>query len=152
MPTIDQVKIVPDSSQVTVLAQTQFTPKSGPIGTTITINGNGTVFPAGIVAFAFSGTGGVQFDQPNPTSQMQVAVPFGTVSGPFGFTISPRSTTILDNSLPSSNLFQAWRFGAPGFQVVNPPPAGSTFPDETGGQSQHPVPDSGNNPTQGDVH
>ena len=152
VPTIDQIRVVPNNSQVTTLDQTQFSPKAGPVGTVITIQGRGVLFPAGIVNFSFSGTGGVQFDNPDPTEQLAVTVPFGSVSGPFGFTISPRSAQILDNSLPSSNVFQAWRFEAPGFLVVPPPITGTPFPEETAGQSQHPPPNSGNNPTQGDVH
>ena len=155
IPTIDQIRTVPDSSQATVLAPEQFSPKSGPIGTILIINGRGTVFPAGIVNFRFSGTASKEFDLPEATSVIKLFVPQGTVSGPFGFTISGRRDIALENALPTSNIFQAWRFDAPGFIVTTP--NGITdgtvaFPNETGGQSQHPLPNSGNQPDISDVH
>lgn len=156
IPTIDEIRTVPDSSQSSLLTQEQFTPKEGPVGTLLTVFGRGTVFPSGIVNVTFSGTGRVEFDLPEPTSELKVRVPFGTVSGPFGFTISGRRSIALENALPTSNLFQAWRVEAPGFRVTTPTGIPdnltSPFPDESGGQSQHPPPNSGNNATQTDRH
>jgi hypothetical protein len=152
VPTIDQIRKVPDSSQSVILVQDQFSPKEGPLGTLVTIFGRGVEFPAGIVRVQMSGSGAVQFDNPDPTQELKFRIPFGSISGPFGFTISARNPLILDNALPSSSVFQAWRFEAPGFRVIDPPLTGTPFPDETSGQSQHPLPNSGNNPTQGDVH
>jgi len=120
IPTIDDVQVVPDSSQATILPQEQFSPKEGPVGTLVTIYGRGTVFPAGIVHFSFSGTGSVEFDLAEATSELQVKIPYGTASGPFGFTISGRTSIAIENSLPTSNVFKAWRFEAPGFSVVAP--------------------------------
>lgn len=154
VPTIDELRTVPDSSQSKLLTQEQFSPKSGPVGTLLTIYGRGTVFPAGIVNITFSGTGRVEFDQSAPTSELKVRVPAGSTSGPFGFTISGRHAIALDNALPSSNVFEAWRVEAPGFLVTNPNgiPGDliNVFPNESSGESQHPLPNSGNNPTQVD--
>ena len=133
IPTIDQIRTVPDASQVTILEQSQFSPQQGPIGQIITINGRGKTFPAGIVAFSFSGTGGTQFDLPEESATIKVKVPINTISGPFGFTISGRDPLHLENSLPSSNLFKAYRFDAPGFTVVEPtgiPDSLLTQPDD----------------------
>ena len=156
IPTIDEIRTVPDSSQSHVLAQEQFSPKEGPVGTLLTVNGRGTVFPAGIVNMTFSGTGRVEFDLPAASEVIQVRVPFGSIAGPFGFTISGRRAIALDNALPSSNVFEAWRFEAPGFRVTTPtgipPDLTNVFPDETAGQSQHPPPNSGNLPSQTDIH
>lgn len=156
IPTIDEVRTVPDNSQSHVLAQTQFSPQEGPVGTLITIFGRGDTFPAGIVNMTFSGTGRVEFDLPAESSEIKVRVPFGTISGPFGFTISGRRAIALDNALPSSNVFEAWRFEAPGFRVTTPNgvPGDLTqpFPNESSGQSQHPPPNSGNQPSQNDIH
>jgi hypothetical protein len=120
VPTIDQVRTVPDGSQVKVLSQTQFEPKEGPIGSVLTVHGRGVVFPGGIARFQFSGTGAVEFDVPEATQTIRLRIPFGTISGPFGFTIAGRRSNTLENSLPSSNVFEAWRFEAPGFRVTQP--------------------------------
>lgn len=155
IPTIDEIRTVPDTSQSTVLLQSQFTPQQGPIGTLLTIHGRGTVFPAGIVNARFSGTGSVEFDLPEPTSELKVRVPQGSVSGPFGFTIAGRRAIILDNALPSSNIFQAWRFEAPGFIVTTPTGIPENLigqpPFDSSGQRQHPPPNSSNVPGQADV-
>src|ERR1051325_378504 len=132
VPTIDQIRAVPDMSQSTLLGQNQFEPLQGPIGTILTVHGHGVVFPAGYVHFQFSGTGAVDFNQEQPTADLKVQVPFGAASGPFGFSIAARAFQELNNSLPSSNVFQAWRIGEPGFRVtqdtgipanlISPPP------------------------------
>lgn len=155
VPTIDEIRTVPDTSQSTVLLQTQFSPKQGPIGTILTVYGRGTVFPAGVVNVKFSGTGSIEFDLPEATSELRVRVPQGSVSGPFGFTISGRRAIILDNALPSSNIFQAWRFEAPGFIITTPTGIPDNLlqqpPFDSSGERQHPPPNSSNLPGQADV-
>lgn len=123
--TATTAKLVPDSSQVKILELSQLTPQQGPLGTVINIRGRGELFPAGIVTFRFSGAGGLEFEIPNPTQTIQLRVPPGTISGPFGFTISGRRSQILDNALPTTDVFESWRFLAPGF-IVTPdyPPTG----------------------------
>jgi hypothetical protein len=120
IPTIDQLQFVPDSSQAVVLPQEQFRPESGPVGTIITVYGQNTIFPAGLVHVQFTGNGAVDFELPVATSELKIQVPLGAQSGPFGFSIAARSTQVINNALPSSDLFQAWRFAAPGFLVENP--------------------------------
>jgi hypothetical protein len=153
IPTIDEIRTVPDSSQSKLLLQDQFEPQSGPIGTLITVHGRGTVFPAGIVNVRFSGTGDLEFDLPEATADLKFRVPPGTASGPFGFVISGRRVNSgqLEHGLPTSNVFEAWRIEAPGFRVTTPTPDGELLPNYTAGQSQHPPPGSGNLPGQGDV-
>jgi hypothetical protein len=155
IPTIDEIRVVPDTSQSTLLLNDQFSPRQGPVGTVITVYGRGKVFPAGIVNARFSGTGSVEFDLPEPTSELKIRVPQGTASGPFGFTISGRRAIALENALPSSNVFEAWRIEAPGFIVTNYNGVPSNLldqpPNDSGGQRQHPPPNSANLPSQADV-
>lgn len=155
IPTIDELRTVPDTSQSTLLLNDQFAPRQGPIGTVLTIFGRGKVFPAGLVHVRFSGTGSVEFDQPEPTSELRVRVPQGTASGPFGFTIAGRRTIALENALPSSNVFEAWRIEAPGFIVTTPTGVPDNLlqqpPFDSAGQRQHPPPNSANLPSQADV-
>jgi hypothetical protein len=120
IPSIDEVQNVPDSSQAIILDQDRFQPPSGPIGTILTIQGQGTIFPAGLVHVQFTGNAALDFDQPVATSQLRFRVPLGAQSGPFGFYIAARSSQVINNALPSSDLFQAWRFAAPGFLVEDP--------------------------------
>lgn len=108
--------VVDRSGEVELLAQDQFYPSSVEIGEEITIQGKGIVFPAGFVRFSFSGQGSVEIINENASSSLTVAVPAGTISGPFGFTIAGRSDRY-QWSFPTSDLFHAYTVDFPGLTI-----------------------------------
>lgn len=120
IPTLDQIRDVPDSDQLTILPAQQIEPRSGVIGSFVTVYGKGEVFPRGFVSAVFSGGARTDFELDEPTQRLSIRVPVGANSGPFGFTISGRSRT-LENFLPTAEVFRSFQVEFPGFTVLPDP-------------------------------
>lgn len=121
LPAIDPLSLLPDNSQTTVLPSGVVFPDAGPVGTEITVHGQGRVFPAGFVKFTFQGTAVAETVLEQPSNAVKVRVPEGAVSGPFGFTIAARPT--FNPSIQTASTgFEAYTVPDPGFTVTAPPP------------------------------
>ncbi|MBI4868751.1 MAG: hypothetical protein HY816_17575 [Candidatus Wallbacteria bacterium] len=123
LPQVDPLASVPDNRQTKMLPPNSVSPASGPIGTLVTVQGAGEIFPKGFARFTFQGNGSSEIELTEPTTLLRVRVPPGSQSGAFGFTIAGRSAG-RDTSAqrPSdTTLFAAYTVGDPGFTVTAPP-------------------------------
>ncbi|MBI3890139.1 MAG: hypothetical protein HY303_01265 [Candidatus Wallbacteria bacterium] len=120
LPTVDPLANLPDNRQTKLLASNSVSPASGPIGTVITVQGAGEVFPKGYARFVFQGNGTAEVAVTEATGVIRVRVPPGAQSGSFGFTIAGRSTSRDTSPLhPSdSTQFVAYTVDTPGFIVT----------------------------------
>ena len=84
----------------------------------INTNGQGALEGRGRFArFTFSGNGAVEVVLERASNTITVAVPPGSISGPFGFTIAGRSENY-KYAFPTADAFEAFSVDFPGFRVT----------------------------------
>jgi hypothetical protein len=118
---------------VTVLPLVSVQPDEVRVGEYIRVQGRGRIFPTGFARFVFTGNSTAEVQLEQALGEIRVKVPPGTLSGAFGFTISQRSSTSLNNQYGGQNASgpapQSFRINHPGLRVLGAaePPGG--FPN-----------------------
>lgn len=114
--------------QATPLALDALQPPSARIGEYVVVRGQGRLFPEGYARFTFSGNAAAEVFLPRAVGEIRVRVPAGTISGPLGFLISPKSLSddLGGGHFPSGEETPAFTIPYPGLRILGPadPPGG----------------------------
>lgn len=110
------------TQQAETLPQEAFQPQALRIGEKITVFGQGRTLPQGYYLFLFSGNASQEIYVERATDRVQVAIPDGAITGPFGFQVSERSILHDQGKGPgiSTGPSYAYRFGHPGVRITGP--------------------------------
>lgn len=107
----------------TVLPAESAQPQALRVGETLAVYGRGRVFPRGFARFVFTGNSTTEVELTEPRGVIQVPIPAGTLSGPFGFTISHQSDRF-EHGLSGLNFTGpspvSYRVEYPGIRVLTP--------------------------------
>ncbi len=119
-------------------------PGSARIGEYVVVKGQGRTFPAGYARFTFSGNSTEEVFLARSTGEIRVRIPPGTLTGPFGFQISGKSSKVDQGggNFASATPVPSYRILYPGLRILGPsdPPGGPANSPYPQGPSMVPSP------------